>query len=241
VDTSKRFYSGLFGWDAEDQFDPESGQRIYVLMLLHGKKVAGLGGKPPGFEQAPSVWNTSFATADVEADVARVVEAGGQVLMPPLDVMDQGRMAACSDPTGAGFMLWQPGSMRGTELVDEPGTFTWAELMTGDVASATSFYSMVFGWTYQVMDMPDGMPYTLVEGGEDGIAGLMGRPEDVPDEVPDNWTVYFHVEDVDTTVARAHQLGGSEAYAPMDVPTVGRIAGIVDPVGAVFSIMAPQT
>jgi uncharacterized protein len=240
VDASKGFYTGLFGWDAEDQFHPESGLRIYTLFLLDGRKVAGLGGKPPGFEQTPNVWNTNFATPYVDAAVGRVTDAGGQVLMPPMDVMDQGKMAVCLDPTGAGFALWQPGTMRGVELMDVPGAFTWAELMTGDVESAKSFYSAVFGWTYQNMDIPDGMTYTLVEGGENSIAGLMGRPEDVPDEVPDNWSVYFDVEDVDRTLARALELGGEEAFAPMYVPTVGRMAGIVDPVGAAFSVIMPE-
>lgn len=240
VDASKEFYTDLFSWDAEDQFDADSGERIYTIFRIGDKQVAGLGGKPPGFEEMPNVWNTSIATNAVADAVRRVTEAGGQVLMPPLEVMEQGTMAVCLDTTGAGFMLWQPGTHKGAQLVNEPGTYTWSELMTGDVEAAKTFYSAVLDWTYETVDMPGGIPYTLVEGGENGIAGIMGRPEGVPEEVPNHWGVYFHVEDVDKTLARAQELGGSEAYPPMDVPSVGRMAGIIDPVGAVFSVMAPE-
>ena len=59
--------------------------------------------------------------------------------MPPMDVMDAGRMAVATDPTGAFFMIWQPKGSIGAEFVNEPGAFSWSELMTPDVDKAVAF------------------------------------------------------------------------------------------------------
>ena len=43
--------------------------------------------------------------------------------------------------------------------------------------------------------------------------------------------------DADATVAKAKQLGGTVIREPWSVPTVGRIAILKDPTGAVFAII----
>ena len=48
------------------------------------------------------------------------------------------------------------------------------------------------------------------------------------------------VEDADATAAKASELGGSTVAEVMDIPTVGRIALIKDPQGAVFGIIKPE-
>jgi hypothetical protein len=45
-------------------------------------------------------------------------------LAPPFDVMDAGRMAVFTDPSGAAFSVWQPHNHQGAGLVNEPGTRT---------------------------------------------------------------------------------------------------------------------
>jgi hypothetical protein len=54
------------------------------------------------------------------------------------------------------------------------------------------------------------------------------------------WVPYVAVEDVDATVAKAQELGGSAVIEGMDVPNVGRIAVLTDPNGAAFGIIKPQ-
>jgi predicted enzyme related to lactoylglutathione lyase len=60
----------------------------------------------------------------------------------------------------------------------------------------------------------------------------------MPAEVPSYWGVYFVVSDVDATVAKATELGGSVFLPAFDSPQ-GRLAGIVDPFGAMFSVINP--
>jgi predicted enzyme related to lactoylglutathione lyase len=184
VDASKDFYTQLFGWDAEDQFDDE-GTRIYTNFLrLDGRDVAGLGGQTPEAASAPPVWSTHIATSDVDETSRKVEAAGGTVMMPAMDVMDAGRMAIYSDPTGAVVSVWEAGRHTGAGVCNEPRTWSWNELLTRDVDAAAAFYADVFGWTYQDMEMPFGI-YRVIQGGDfGGRGGMMPMPPGMPDMVP---------------------------------------------------------
>ena len=63
-----------------------------------------------------------------------------------MDVMTAGRMGVFADPVGAAFSVWQAGEHPGAALVNEPGTFSWSELITTDVPASKAFYGAVFGW-----------------------------------------------------------------------------------------------
>ncbi len=51
-----------------------------------------------------------------------------------------------------------------------------------------------------------------------------------------HWNVYFNVDDVDATVARAKELGATEFAPAFDVPGVGRLGYLTDPQGATFNL-----
>ena len=128
----------------------------------------------------------------------------------------------------------------GAAIVNDPDTYSWYELMSRDIDASKAFYTQVFGWEYDEMDM-ETMTYSVVKGGheDEGRAGLMPMPAEIPEQVPSYWGVYFTVADADATVARAKELGGSVMFGPDDTP-VGRLAAIVDPQGGNFSIMQPS-
>jgi predicted enzyme related to lactoylglutathione lyase len=110
VEASKRFYSAVFGWEAETQFDGD--QPVYALFTLEGLTVAGLGGQQPGMEGMPPVWNTYIAVDDCSVVAEAVVAAGGAVMAPPMQVMAAGEMAVLADPTGAVFSVWKIATSR---------------------------------------------------------------------------------------------------------------------------------
>jgi predicted enzyme related to lactoylglutathione lyase len=62
----------------------------------------------------------------------------------------------------------------------------------------------------------------------------MKVPEGV--QVPPHWRVHIATKDVDAAVDRAKELGGTAFVEGMDIPNVGRIAVLQDPVGAVFCL-----
>jgi predicted enzyme related to lactoylglutathione lyase len=188
----------------------------------------------------PPVWSTYVTVDDLDAVVGAVESAGGTVMQPAMDVMDAGRMAVFADPSGAVICAWQAGNHIGAEVVNEHGALTWTELMTPDPAAVAPFYSAVFGWSAQTAPMPTG-DYTVfhVEGGhENGIAGAMAPPME---GIPANWGVYFNVDDAAAAVSRAKQMGATVMMDATAMPGVGTLATLVDPQGAVFSLMSPES
>ena len=113
------------------------------------------------------------------------------------------------------------------------GAFSWFELMTTDVAIAKKFYSALFGWETEDMNMGE-MNYTVVKVGEDGQGGIMQTPSQA-EGMPPNWGIYVTVDDVDATAGKVEELGGKIMVPPTDIPTVGRFCVLQDPQGAVIS------
>ena len=235
VDGAATFYSGLLGWDRE-RYDPD--REGYWYFRSDGKLVAGL--ETLGTEGQLPAWLSYVRVDDVGATADKVGQAGGAVLVGPLDVPgDAGSLALCQDPEGAVFALWQPGELQGAELVNEPGAWTWNNLLTRDLERAKDFYGRVFGWTaIHHEEAPPGILMWQVEGQRwpEGMGGLMQITADLPAEMPPHWQVYFIVETMDEALERATSTGAKVGFGPIDVP-VGRLATLVDPQGAVVSLM----
>jgi uncharacterized protein len=241
VDAAKEFYTGLFGWTADDSVDEESGHRIYTNLRRDGQLVAGMAGQSSEMAGMPPTWSTYICTEDAAKAAEAVEAAGGTVLMPAMQVMEQGSMAFFADPSGAAFGVWQPGLHKGAEVVNEPRAYAWNELNSRDLEAARPFYAQVFGWEYDDgMDMGEMGRYYVVQGGDEGgLAGMMSMPPMAPAEVPSHWAVYFAVEDAQAVIDRAQQLGGSLVHGP-DPSPVGVLAGLTDPQGGHFKIIELQ-
>ncbi len=226
---ARSFYEDLFGWEVEVQGE-DMGH--YGMARVRGKAVAGIGGAPqPGM---PLAWTTYLATDDVDASAARITEAGGTVMMPPMDISDQGRMAIALDPGGAAFGLWQAGRHHGAELANEPVSLVWSELLAPDLDAACAFYEKVFGYVYEAPPMGgEDMDYRMFKLGDHELGGMTGLPSP---EVAPHWGLYFAVADTDAVVDQARALGATIDREPMDSP-YGRQATITDPQGATFSLI----
>lgn len=220
-----RFYSALFGWEGQDMGE-EAGH--YTIASIGGRQVAAIS---PAQDAGPPRWTTYINVDNVDAVAGKVEEAGGTVIVAPMDVMSAGRLAIIKDATGAVIGAWQPGDHIGAQLVNEPGAFIWSELATADLAKSKAFYSAVFGWEW-------GGAEEYAEGQVAGrtIAGVMPRRPEMPSEVPDSWLVYFGSSDVDTDVKKAIDLGGAAVLDPTDIPGTGRFAVLMDPQGATFGV-----
>ena len=100
IESARAFYSGLLGWKTE----PFGSH--YFLFKKDDESVAGMMQVPqPGM---PAQWLAYIAVENIDADVARVIELGGQVMAPPMDVPDVGRIAVVLDPQGATLGLFKP-------------------------------------------------------------------------------------------------------------------------------------
>lgn len=122
------------------------------------------------------------------------------------------------------------------DVFNTHGAFSWFELMTTDPEGARDFYTQLFGWGSKDMEMATGK-YTTLQVGETSVAGMMKMPDDAPTGMPPNWGCYVTVKDVDATCTRVTQLGGKVVMPVFEVPSVGRMAVIQDPQGAVLSVI----
>jgi predicted enzyme related to lactoylglutathione lyase len=231
-DAAKDFYGELFGWTFDDQPMPEG---VYSMALKDDGLVGAISVQPPDLaaQRAPAMWNTYLAVDDVDAALARVDAAGGKTLMAAFDVTDAGRMAFIVDPTGAPLALWQAGSHIGATLVNETGSFIWNDLRTDDVAAAASFYEAVFGLIPDAQEW-DEAPYVSLRTGADAVAGISARTDE---EAPNEWQIYFAVDDTEGVTAHARSLGARVILEPTDTP-IGPMATLADPQGAVFNVIS---
>jgi hypothetical protein len=230
TDGAKAFYTGLFGWDAEDNPVPDGS--VYTMLLERGKRVAAL---YTAREGQPAAWGSYVTVASADAAAAAAKEHGGTVEMEPFDVMDVGRMAVIQDPTGAFLNVWEPRASIGAEIVNEPGALTINQLNTSDPERAQGFYSGVFGWRFE--RIPGDQPYWGIYNGDALNGGMMPLPTDAG--APSHWLVYFGSESVDDDAGRIGQLGGQVLVPAMPIPS-GRILVARDPQGAVFALFSGQ-
>jgi hypothetical protein len=229
LDGAKKFYGALLGWSYGDI--PIGEGSVYSMAQVQGHNVAGLGERQD--ESIPPHWNCYVTVADVDASAARAAELGANILAPPFDVFDAGRMSAFADPQGAVLSVWQAKESIGAGLVNAVGALTWNDLVTPDVEASSAFYSALFGWEIAEVPGSDGQYWSITNGGRlnGGLLPIIegGHPA---------WNLYFACEDVDATAAKAAELGGETFMGPMDVPNGSRFAILRDPSGAVFSVSA---
>ena len=229
-DDAKRFYTGLFGWDFEDQPIPgDSG--VYTMLRKDGKDVAALFQAREGM---PTFWGSYVTVESADSMAARANELGGTLVVEPFDVMDVGRMAVVQDPTGAILSVWEPHGSIGANLVNVPGAITLNQLGTPDPEKAEAFYGALFGWRTEQVAAGDN-PYWGIYLGDRLNGGMMRIDPD--GGVPPHWLTYFGSADVDADAGKAGELGGQVMLPPMDVPG-GRIAVTRDPQGAMFGLFA---
>jgi uncharacterized protein len=204
------------------------------MAQIGGRNVAGLAkmGEQSPF---PTVWSVYLATDSADESARKVSEAGGTVMMAPMDVMEEGRMAFFVDPTGAHFGVWQGKRHQGAQLIDEPGAMTWHEVYTRDLDKARAFYTRVLGAEVKRLDAP-GIEYWTLHKGSKTIGGLMQMGEQFPKEVPSHWNTYFAVSDVEAAAKQVSALGGKVLAPPFDTP-YGRMTAVTDPFGAAFCLI----
>ena len=68
-----------------------------------------------------------------------------------------------------------------SENTARTGLVAWHEIVTHEVEKAVGFYTGLFGWTVDEMDMGPGGKYSMFKAGEMQIGGLNSEgPADLP-------------------------------------------------------------
>ena len=103
------FYRELFAWEERGTMDmgPQGTYRMYGEPGAE-RSLGGIAGLMPG--QPASAWCFYMNVDDVDTAVNRIREAGGTVVMEPMDVPGGGRMMMALDPLGACFAAYSHGT-----------------------------------------------------------------------------------------------------------------------------------
>ena len=231
---AKKFYSSLFGWDPVDM--PMGPDATYTMFRIQGRDAAGGYTLMPQMRDAgvPPHWALYIAVSSADETAAKVAQAGGTVVMGPIDVFDIGRMIVVRDPTGAMINFWQEKRSNVNRVAEAPGTVCWADLNTQDVPKGTEFYGKVLGWKWEASEH-DHSGYLHIKNGDEMIGGAPPSHM-LPPNVPPHWMLYFLVSDVDASTRKLAELGGKVFMGPMDIPNAGRFSIVTDPQGAAFAL-----
>lgn len=234
------FYGDVVGWTAQ----AFGGGHDYQVVSGSAGPMGGVMAIPA---EAASCgmkpwWGGYVGSADVDADVKRLVEAGATVKRAPEDIAGVGRFAVMSDPGGAVFMLLKGSSPDG---MDAPppmadGHVGWHELYSGNFDADLGFYTSQFGWGKgEAMDMGEMGSYQLVSqsGATDFqqmSGGIMALPKEMHQPL---WLFYFVVPDIDVATDKVRSGGGTVLNGPMEVPGGAWIIQATDPQGAMFALV----
>lgn len=118
------------------------------------------------------------------------------------------------------------------------GSFYWIDFATPNPEKMKIFYQRVFNWQYSDNPMPDGSVYIMISAADGGsVGGLFRMPEEMRKaQVPPHINNYIAVESMDKVVENAKNLGATIKAEPFDVFDYGRMAVLIDPTGATFSL-----
>lgn len=116
-------------------------------------------------------------------------------------------------------------------------TFSWIDLNSSNQKGATAFYTSLFGWEVDERPIGDGQTYTMLKHkGEDVCAISQMRPEEMAAEHPSYWSSYINVYDIEETLQKVKEAGGTIEVPTFDVMGEGDMAVIKDPAGAFVSL-----
>ncbi|NNG03749.1 MAG: VOC family protein [Inquilinus sp.] len=100
AEAAKKFYTEVLGWETEAMEMPDG---VYTVLKAGGQPVGGIMANPaPG---ALPHWMSYVTVDDVDKRIEKAQAAGGELLMPAMDVPGVGRMATIADPGGAAISI----------------------------------------------------------------------------------------------------------------------------------------
>jgi uncharacterized protein len=228
------FYPKVLPWRTAPSSMPG-----YTIWMAGQTQIGGLMALPAEAGATPPHWLVYVGTPNVDTTCSQAQGLGARVVKAPADIPNVGRFAVLSDPQGATFALFTPGSGPPPGASPAQGAFSWHELATTDVAGALRFYGQLFGWSKGPgHDMGAMGVYQIFQHGGSGVGGMCNVQG--PSTAP-SWLSYVNVADSNRAVAAAKAAGGRLLHGPMEVPGGSWIAMMMDPQGGAFAVQeAPR-
>jgi hypothetical protein len=235
LQAAREFYAFVLGWRYKPGFQ---GRGSYSVALAHGTPVAGLGAGAR-VTGAPVCWTAYFAADSADQAAERIRERSGTIAVGPIE-FGKGRMVWAADPEDAVFGIWEGEVDPDWRVGRKSGTPARLELRTRDPFASALFYGGVFDW-----DAQDPGRLNVRYENDRVVLRIAGHPvadlrggavEAAPDpHVRPQWHVYFCVDDIEATVRRAIDSGGTVVSPPFE-SQFGTVATLRDPEGGLFHV-----
>ena len=228
VEGSRRFYSELLGWEAQEP-SPEFGG--YFMFTRNGAQSPG--GWVTWTRCAPTTPGrcTSASTTSRERPRRPLRRARGTCFprrrwrisasRPCLSTRPAQRSAPGS-PAGSPASRSSTNTARPPGSSSSPGTTPAPSLSTATSSAGTRPTSRTA--------MSSATRSCATPTARESSPGSWTPASSLPEGVGSHWSVYWAVDDADVVAAQAEALGGSVVAAPKDTP-YGRFATLSDPAG----------
>lgn len=119
------------------------------------------------------------------------------------------------------------------------GLFVWHEVSGKDIQASEDFYSRLVGWRAEAWDQnPSYKLFQLRREAKAGLWPIIEQPNQLT--APPHWLCYVGTSDVDATVRQTVELGGKVIVPAYNVPSIGRMAHLQDPQGALFAVSSQE-
>lgn len=119
----------------------------------------------------------------------------------------------------------------------QAGNIVWRDLTVENADVIRDFYGEVVGWKHDDVEMGSYADYNMKSprGGETvaGICHARGPNANLPAQ----WLMYVNVEDIDSSIRRAVELGGHLVDGPRKMGK-NRFCVVQDPAGAVIALIS---
>lgn len=104
------------------------------------------------------------------------------------------------------------------------------ELMVADIDKSKEFYAKIFDWKVEESRFPG---YSSIDPGAEPPGAFMAKPEAAPGCA---LNVYFHVADIEETLAKAAATGAMVVVPKTEIPGMGWWAMFADPDGITLGV-----
>lgn len=221
------FYSKVFGWTF-NVMGAETG--FYSIAVLDGESILAIGEQTGG----QGNWVTFFATPNIVKSASLVIENGGELILPPMQVMEFGWKALAKDPSGVVHAFWQAIGHQGFGAMNEPNTLGWFDHVSENPEGNSHYYRNVLANGVDVLTEGD---MRVLRKGETWFASMSYG--DISEQTP-QWMPVVVVDSLDRIKNVVCELGGVIIVEEMEVPG-SSIAIFRDPiVGTSLTIMAAR-
>ena len=180
----------------------------------------------------PSHWIITYlSTEDVDAKVAAFVEAGGQEIVPAMDMQGVGRMARVTDPQGTHVMLFRSAQGDPPDRDFEVGDWCWNELWA--VRLQTLGHTLVLRGEHSATSAKAWIwvlsgTYYMLNDSTGGYPGVESHDSHERGTRPPTGCPTCKLQTADKTAEQSNRSGRTiDSTATADIPNIGTVCHVL--------------